>query len=177
MISISKITKLFLLFALALFFHIGFSTAISARPPSLCTAQEDILFNCPIRGKDGKYASLCASKDLSAKSGTLKYRFGSLKKVELEYPSSSQNTLSWFKINSYFRGGGVQNAGMSLFSIVFEKEGYRYAVFSDYTSENNRVSKGVRVNDDKEYLCGAPIIDHLQDSEKYKLEDWIEREQ
>jgi hypothetical protein len=62
--------------------------------PTLCEAGERPLFSCPT-GK--KMISVCASPDLSASAGYLRYRFGrSQQKLELSYPADNRHPRQYF---------------------------------------------------------------------------------
>jgi hypothetical protein len=90
----------------------------------------------------GKKLSIC--KDKADKY--IVYRFGTKKKVELEYPSV-KNKQSWekFTFSSYFRGGGEENDGMDLNSLKFTNGGYEYEIYDDYTAEGEKTTVGVVV--------------------------------
>jgi hypothetical protein len=65
---------------------------------TLCLPSEKIIFNCEISNKH-KFASVCASPDLTNSKGYLQYRFGNPKKLELVYPNNKENSQNLF----YFR--------------------------------------------------------------------------
>jgi len=72
------------------FFMILFgSNVIAQEGQSQCSQDEQVLFSCTLK-KTQKVISLCASKDLSANSGYLQYRFGPLKKIELAIPQDKK---------------------------------------------------------------------------------------
>jgi hypothetical protein len=77
----------------------------AAAKPTLCQADEDVLFSC---NASKKLISVCASRDLEADHGYLQYRFGSPGKVELAIPSD-KSTLPANSASSgtmMFSGGG-----------------------------------------------------------------------
>ncbi len=68
----------------------------------------------------------------------------------MEFPLE-RTAESWkkFKYNSYYRGGGKQNAGMSLNYLTFTNNGYQYQLFKTYQAEDESYSTGVTVTDSK----------------------------
>ena len=71
--------------------------------PSLCKEGEAVIFNCLHKQK---IASLCASPGFSKESGQVKYRFGTVSKIEFDYPhdNNSSRELFWFS-SAGFSGG------------------------------------------------------------------------
>lgn len=64
---------------------IALTNLVYAEPVAThCTDNELTLFSCSL--KKSKTVSVCASKDLSPKSGYLQYRFGKLGKIEITIP-------------------------------------------------------------------------------------------
>src|SRR5437762_5632967 len=84
----------------------GLSSAASAG----CESGSFPLFGCDA-AKSRKFIELCAPSALDAKSGYLRYRFGSLdedgneKALELEYPAAGTYTLKGFYGATYSQGG------------------------------------------------------------------------
>jgi hypothetical protein len=74
------------------------------------------------------------------------YRYGTLNKIELEYPVN-KNKQSWdrFTYSYYFRGGGKTNAGMDLNYVHFNVNGYEYSIFYNYTAENESNKVGINI--------------------------------
>jgi len=103
----------------------------------------------------GKKLSVC--KDKADKY--IIYRFGTKKKVELEYPST-KNKQSWekFTFSYYFRGGGAENDGMDINSLIFTNGGFEYEVYDDYVAEGEKTTVGIHVkqlsNDKKTDIKG-----------------------
>ena len=97
------------------------------RAPSLCKANEQIFFNCTVKG--GKIISLCASKQLTAKTGYLQYRFGKIGAPELQFPEKLEGSQSAFRFDHYFR------ARVDRSDIVFKNAGYEYTVFDDWEGD------------------------------------------
>jgi hypothetical protein len=96
--------------------------ALAAPPPkkSLCTPEETVIFQCELKGKQ---LSLCASRDFSADGGTVQYRYGTTKKMELLYPESPQPARDRFFFSSTgYSGGGEAH-------IRFRNGEYDYILF------------------------------------------------
>lgn len=87
----------------------------NAASHSLCRANEQVVFQCPI---GGRMASVCAGRSLDVP--TVQYRFGRPGKIELEHPKAA-GKLSWAR-TGYSGGGELQ--------INFSNEGYRYVLYS-----------------------------------------------
>jgi hypothetical protein len=103
----------------------------AAQPPvpnSLCHADEQIIFNCPI-AKVTKLVSLCGSKTLDNRRGYLQYRFGRPGAVELQFPRERANTQLAFRYAHYFR------AQVDRTEITFDNQDYRYTIFDDYEGD------------------------------------------
>ena len=101
--------------------------ATQKRSPSLCKATEQIFFNCAV--KSGKIISLCASKQLTAKTGYLQYRFGKIGALELQFPEKLEGSQSAFRYDHYFRPRVDRS------DIVFKNAGYEYTVFDDWEGD------------------------------------------
>lgn len=86
---------------------------------------------------------LVIAKDTADKY--LLYRFGTLEKIELEYPSSRKNSWRQFKFSYYFRGGGIQNEGVDFNYLYFKKGNYRYVVYQEYTARSKETKYGIKV--------------------------------
>ena len=109
-------------------------------PPTLCDAEEHIIFSCPIK-RSAKIISLCAAKDFSKQAGYLQYRFGVPGRIELEFPQSRSGSQQLFHYSHYFR------AQFDLTAITFSNDGYEYSIFHDYNGEEKPAvaESGVRV--------------------------------
>lgn len=98
----------------------GTAFAAQSMEPTLCTPDENILFQCTLKTK---LLSLCASKDFAPDRGTLQYRFGTSKKLDLVYPATPQAAAGHFFFSSTpYSGGGEAH-------IRFETAGYEYFLF------------------------------------------------
>ena len=119
------------------FLFLPATTAFAAE--SNCTANEQVIFSCAV-GEMTKVVSLCASPGLTAKSGTLYYRFGAPSKIELEYPSRPNGTAQDFKHVHYSRSQAERT------EVTFAIGQHTYAVFDYYDgSEPRKYTRGVRV--------------------------------
>lgn len=86
-------------------FLLPFALNSATENNSLCRSNEQTLFTCPT--KSNKIASICASKNLSATSGYMQYRFGQPQNIELSYPSEQTPPNKAFMGRSQmFSGGG-----------------------------------------------------------------------
>lgn len=129
---------------------------------SHCTNQEQILFSCSV-AKSAKAVSLCSSPKLAKGQGALAYRFGALGKVELEFPSSSTNSLQQFRHAQYSR------YQVNRTEVSFSIGKYDYSVFDYYDGEEKpKESRGVRVSNtdgkvrENTLLCEGPVKSQLQ---------------
>lgn len=92
----------------------------------------------------GKRVSICIDK----KQNYLVYRFGTAKKVELEFPKvKDKSSFNQFEYSSYLRGGGIQNEGMELEYLAFTNEGVKYVVYDTYAARGNKYNIGIKVID------------------------------
>lgn len=93
----------------------------------------------------GKIVSLSIEKD----SLYIVYRFGTEEKVELEFPEKNKQSWKKFKFNSYNRGGGKENAGMEIYNVMFENNGFKYVLFTSYHAEDDSNEIGIHVINSK----------------------------
>lgn len=79
----------------------------------------------------GKKVVVARDKDY----GYIIYRFGTDKKIEMEYPKE-KNKSSWKKFTyaHYHRGGGKANAGLEIDNLIFYNAGYKYVIYHDYSA-------------------------------------------
>ena len=94
---------------------------------NLCHADEDVLFSCDL---EKKVAALCASHGVTATSGYIQYRFGTLAKLEFVYPSELKPPKGNFFHSFTLFGGGDGNR------IRFENAGHEYFLFSKTVRTN-----------------------------------------
>jgi hypothetical protein len=95
---------------------------------SLCAPAETVLFSC--EAKAGKWASLCASRDVGAGHGYLYYAYGAPGHPELVFPSEKRPPTDFKRTQLAFAGstGG--------YAYSFENAGYRYIAYSVSGAEN-----------------------------------------
>lgn len=139
-------------FALSL---ICISVTALAEAPTHCDPSEKIIYNCQIKGSP-KVISLCASKDLSQKSGYLQYRFGRPGKIEFEFPKERQSSQKRFQYAHYFR------FQVDRTEVSFKNAGYEYTLYNYYDGDEKppESESGVRVNTST-LACGSAATDNL----------------
>ena len=126
--------------------------------------------------KNGKKMSLVKDKT----NQYIQYRFGTKNKVEMEFPAE-RTKESWKKChyNSYWRGGGIQNAGMEIDNLSFNNNGYEYLLFRTYHAEGEVYTAGIIIKDKKgketrikgNYKTLEGCICNLQDTGMIERED------
>jgi hypothetical protein len=123
-------------FRTAVVFHL-LSIAGVCEAETLCTTSERVIFNCSLQnGK--KLVSVCSSKQLTKDDGYLQYRFGTLLKTELTYPSTTKGTQAQF-FWRYMRGSEGSGGDLS-----FKNNAYLYTVGrADAYEKTNGMSGGV----------------------------------
>jgi hypothetical protein len=95
--------------------------AAAGKAVTLCKPDERVVFSC---GAGARYASVCASQDISKSQGTMQYRFGSPNKLELVYPATPGKPAENFK------GGSLMFSGGGGAFLRFSNGPYEYTVFS-----------------------------------------------
>jgi len=102
--------------------------AYAGEPNYLCNSDEQLVFGCSLVNK--KMVSICASPSFTPTSGYVQYRYGTLKKVELSYPSAFEPPMGkFFFSHAMFSGGGAS-------SIRFINKGHEYVVFDKMVRTN-----------------------------------------
>jgi hypothetical protein len=103
---------------------------------TLCRISEKVIFNCSLHnGK--KLVSVCSSEKLTKDDGYLQYRFGTILKTELVYPSTTKGTQAQF-FWRYMRGSEGSGGDLS-----FKNHAYLYTVGrADAYEKANGVSGG-----------------------------------
>lgn len=110
-----------------------------ASAASLCTSQEDTLFDCP---SGSKRISICASRPWSAHSGWVQYRYGTPNKVEIKVPADATSQTP----DKTVVVGEQALAGGGLDFVRFTSGRYDYTVYSAI-SENGLIG-GVAIDED-----------------------------
>jgi len=90
---------------------------------TLCQDNEDIYFNAQL--ENGKIASLCAYQHYSPDTGYVKYRYGDVGSVELEFPSDKKPPRGRFLTYHVRLGTNVQGHW-----VFFYINDYRYLLSS-----------------------------------------------
>lgn len=103
-------------------------TSVSASAQSLCTAHEQVVFNCQIKDSR-KLVSVCASRNLAKDRGYLQYRFGIRKKSELVFPPTNVGT------QQRFYWGEKRPYQSAIYELMFINDGYLYTVSAYEVSE------------------------------------------
>lgn len=126
--------------------------------PSHCTAAEKTLYACAT-GK--KLLSICASKDFSAVSGYVQYRFGPKGKPELSWPPIQNNSRKDIQIGQSRYARGVTSF------VRFNKGSYQYIVFDSFGAETESKAGVVVQKDGKKIaslLCTSDYkVNNLED--------------
>lgn len=135
---------------------------------------EEVIYS--FETKNGKKMSLVKDKT----NTYIQYRFGTKTKVEMEFPTEKTKE-SWkkFHYNSYWRGGGIQNAGMEVDNLSFKNNGYEYLLFRTYHAEGEAYSAGIIIKDSKgketringNYKTVKGCICNLEDTKMIERED------
>ncbi len=119
----------------------------SAKAQSLCSAAEKSLFSCEI-GR--KVLSVCASKDLDEKKGTLQYRFGTPEKLDLAYPEKAEHPKKHFTSNRLYSSA----EGALIIELGFKRGSTGYTVFTQDVRGKKSAGVTVTVNGkDTELKC------------------------
>ncbi|QBZ97642.1 hypothetical protein [Flavobacterium sangjuense] len=100
---------------------------------------EEVLFS--FETKAGK--KMILAKDKHGKY--IVYRFGTSKKIELEYPEKNKESWNKFTFAYYSRGGGVQNLAMDLNNVFFKIGNFEYSIHENYYSESNENDVGITI--------------------------------
>ena len=115
---------------------------------TLCYSQiyllpnEEVIFS--FQTKNGKKMVLAKDKE----NEYIIYRFGSAKKIELEYPSiKDKDSWNKFTYSYYFRGGGKSNSGLELQSIYFQNGNFDYTIYKDYSAEGESYETGILIKE------------------------------
>lgn len=105
---------------------------------------EEVIYS--FNTQNGKKMTLVKDKN----NQYIQYRFGTANKIEMEFPKE-RTKESWkkFHYNSYFRGGGIDNAAMEIDNLLFTNNGFEYVIFRAYHSEGNDYSAGIVIKDSK----------------------------
>ncbi|MGH8507063.1 MAG: hypothetical protein ACRETM_14055 [Stenotrophobium sp.] len=122
------------------------SAVFAAETATLCKANETNYFSCKIKNSS-KTVSLCGS-DESKTGPWLQYRFGTVSKLELVYPTTKNGSLKKFEGESHHSAEGGDN------TISFINGGVRYSVvYLDADSTFYGVWVARSAHDSVEFPC------------------------
>jgi len=107
---------------------------------------EKVLFS--FKTNKGKIMNIILDKD----EKYMAYRFGTEKKVELQFPEKLVNTFEQFTYSYYFRGGGAMNMGLDLNYLSFNGETHQFVVYDEWSAGENEDEEGAQ-------SVGIKIID------------------
>jgi len=130
---------------------------------TLCQRDEQVFFHCSVQG-GRKMVSLCGSPQLTATDGYLQYRFGSVRKVELEFPRQRAESQKQFQYAHYLR------YQVDRTEVRFTRDGYTYTLFDAYEGEAQKPQRlrGVQVDapdarkNGVTLSCHGPAISKVQ---------------
>lgn len=119
----------------------------------------------------GKKVVVARDKDY----GYIIYRFGTDKKIEMEYPKE-KNKSSWDKFSSayYFRGGGKANAGLEIDNLIFENEGYKYVIYRDYSAGDDKTPEEMKTGIIVEKIDSGKELKNLKANENTIKGGWYD---
>lgn len=135
---------------------------------------EEIIYS--FETKNGKKMALVKDKN----NQYIQYRFGTQQKIEIEFPKErTKDNWKKFHYNSYWRGGGIANAGMEVDNLQFKNDSYGYLLFRTYHAEGEVYSAGIIITDKKgkesriigNYKTVKGCICNLQDTGMIEIED------
>ncbi|MCX6550870.1 MAG: hypothetical protein NTY02_07675 [Acidobacteria bacterium] len=107
----------------------------------LCHAAEDLVFG--FRTVTGLLASVCRARS----DEYLVYRSQAPRGVVEQFPARLEGSWGQFELSSYFRGGGVQNAGLDLTGLRFNGPHGDVEVFQDWSAASNKWLVGLTLTD------------------------------
>jgi hypothetical protein len=117
---------------------ISFANANENNSNMLCNSDEELIFGFNVKNSK-KMLSICKEK---SNDEYLLYRYGSVKKVELEFPESKKDSWDKFTYAYYFRAG-PGNAGMDLNNLYFQNGEWKYTVYEE--SADGEMMIGIKV--------------------------------
>lgn len=74
------------------------------------------------------------------------FRFSKPNEPDLEIKDDLMDSISIFTYSFYFRGGGINNAGLDLNYISFANKESNYTIYSEYTAEDEITSVGIKIS-------------------------------
>jgi len=127
-------------------------------PGGHCTAAEQVILSCGIDGKPGKVLSLCASKEVSATTGWMAYRFGEQGAVELEVPAQPAPPPATFTYATESQGPRVSHS-----TWTFVNEGHTFTIHDSFVHGEQDNGLTITLPDGREVslACTQPAINHF----------------
>ncbi|MBU1247405.1 MAG: hypothetical protein KKB70_01800 [Proteobacteria bacterium] len=125
------------------------------------------MFACKM-AKNHKMLSVCASSGFHGVDGYVQYRYGTLGKIEMQYPQEQVFTQDTFRMSRYTR------SLVALVDLRFKVKDVGYSVYDDYNAESGQdeYDSGIRVTlpDGREVdiKCGPEVERNL-----YTIEEFI----
>src|SRR6476620_4266479 len=101
-----------------------FTIQTASMATTLCTGEEQLRFNCTT--KQG-VISVCGSKLLTKEEGYVQYRFGTLSKIDFQFPTEPSPQGRHFQLSSTAYAGGGET------HIRFSNENVEYIIFERTT--------------------------------------------
>lgn len=136
-----------------------------------CVKGERVFFSCNV-SKAGKALSICGSQEITESSGSIVYRFGLPKMIELEFPAKGKNWRKEFHYSRYTR------PRFTWLKFKFKNDNVTYVLHDVQDSEGKKSirsqSIGITVgsNKTKSIKCLGSVEGSLMG-----LEDFFELEQ
>lgn len=128
---------------------VGAGASAHADETTLCQPHEEIYFSCPA---GNKIISLCASGNISPNNGYVQYRFGTLDRLELQFPNKPNPPKSRFLISDISEGNA------NYVHVKFKSGEYNYVIYQGvsnglYIKKNGRLISNL--------ICGQGIYQQL----------------
>lgn len=73
------------------------------------------------------------------------YRYGTKERIELQYPAVIDQSWELFTLETYSRGGGAANEGLSTEYLSFINNGYKYIIYEEYSAVSDKTYVGIRI--------------------------------
>ncbi len=118
------------------------ASAQTNAPTAMLSTDEKVIFS--FKTKSGKTMNIVVGKD----NRYMAYRFGTDKRVELQFPPTlDKDSFKQFEYEYYFRGGGPENEGMDMNHLIFKGTSNQFAVYEQQTfDERGRPDYGVGIS-------------------------------
>jgi hypothetical protein len=83
---------------------------------------------CILVAKQGGIISLCASGNISPNNGYVQYRFGTVSRIELEFPGKTCSPINRFGISE------ISEGDLNFTHVKFRSGAYDYVLYQDFPS-------------------------------------------